>query len=160
MAGQVLSLTTLGTPHQGTSIAELNVLLAGGLLEILDAAGLGDFRGFFELPHGLSDIFARKGITDDLRVKYCFVAGDYEPGLLSADLLRPTHDIIRPLQGANDGLVPVASATMRTFGTFLGTWPGDHFRLINWATNVVGPFAELDDDSVVNRYLDLVGRLG
>jgi triacylglycerol lipase len=158
MADRVLSLTTLGTPHGGTSIADFEVSLLGGLLNVIDSTRLVDLQGFFDLTIRLSQEFAQEGVEDPTSVRYYSVAGVYHPAsLLSLDLLRPTHDFILKTEKAdNDGLVSVTSAN---FGTFLGTWPGDHFRLINWPTNIVGPVGELVDHSVVGRYVELVRYL-
>jgi hypothetical protein len=53
----------------------------------------------------------------------------------------------------------MVSVNSATFGTFLGTWPGNHFRLINWPTNLLGPVEEFADNSVLNLYSALVERL-
>jgi len=153
MADRVLSLTTLGTPHGGTSIADFGVSLLGGLLNIIDSTRLVDLHGFFDLTRRHSREFEQEGVADAESVPYFSVAGLYQPEFVSPDLLKPTHDFISLFEGENDGLVSVTSAT---FGTFLGTWPGNHFRLINWPTNLLEPVEELVDDSVVSRYLGLV----
>lgn len=156
MADRVISLTTLGTPHQGTSIADFDLSILGGLLTVLDATRLVDLRGFFDLTRLYSREFAQTGVPDPQNVRYFSIAGLYEPGFVSLDLLKPTHDFILKSEGPNDGLVSVASAS---FGTFLGTWPGDHFRLINWPTNLLGTPGEFADHSIIDRYLGLVERL-
>lgn len=125
LADRVLSLTTLGTPHGGTSIADFDLAVLGGLLDVLDSTRLVDLRGFFDLTRRHSLEFAQEGIEDPVSVRYFSVAGHYQPGLVSLDLLKPTHDFISLSEGPNDGLVSEASAS---FGTFLGTWPGNHFR--------------------------------
>ncbi|MFO0952104.1 MAG: hypothetical protein U0835_13340 [Isosphaeraceae bacterium] len=153
LADRALSLTTLGTPHQGTSLADFELAVLGGLVNVLDATQLVDLRGFFDLTRRRSREFAAEAVHGPADFPYFSVAGDYRPGLVSLDLLKLSHDFIRLTEGLNDGLVSVASAT---FGTFLGTWSGDHFRLINWPTNILGSPRELSDASVVQRYLDLV----
>ena len=154
MADRVLSLTTLGTPHGGTSIADLDISVFGGLLSVMDSTRLVDLQGFFDLTRRYSLEFEQAGVVDAESVRYFSVAGLYNPGLL--DLLKLTHDFVFEKEGANDGLVSVTSAT---FGTFLGTWPGDHFRLINWPTNLLEPVEELVDDSVPRLYSGLVQTL-
>jgi triacylglycerol lipase len=156
MADRVLSLTTLCTPHHGTSIADLNLAVFGLGLDVLDETRLVDLRGFLDLTRRHSREFDEVRVPDAAGVRYFSVAGLYEPGLVSFDLLKLTHDFISANEGGNDGLVSVTSAT---FGTFLGTWPGDHFRLINWPTNILEPVDEFADDSVVENYLSLAERL-
>jgi triacylglycerol lipase len=155
VANPVLSLTTLGTPHHGTSIADLDISVFGGLLNVIDSTKIVDLQGFFDLTTRNSLEFEQEGVDDSTGVRFFSVAGLYNPGLF--DLLKPTHDFIFGKEGANDGMVPVKSAT---FGTFLGTWPGNHFRLINWPTNLLlGPVEEFADDSVLNLYSGLVQHL-
>jgi triacylglycerol lipase len=162
VANPVLSLTTLGTPHRGTSIADLNVSVLGGLLKLLDSTHLVDLQGFFDLTRQHSLEFEQEGVVDSEDVRYFSVAGLYHPGPIDLfkhpiELLKPTHDFVFDKEGANDGLVPVTSAT---FGTFLGTWPGNHFRLINWPTNLLlGPPEEFIGDSVLSLYSGLVRHL-
>jgi hypothetical protein len=44
--------------------------------------------------------------------------------------LRRIHAALEELEGPNDGLVSVESAT--AFGTPLPAWPLDHLRQLNW----------------------------
>lgn len=157
MANRVLSLTTLGTPHQGTSIADFDLAALGGLLKALDATRLVDLKGFFDLTQRHFREFAQEGILDSTSVRYFSIAGLYQPGLICLDLLKLSHDLILATEGPNDGLVSVKSAS--SFGIFLETWPGDHFRLINWPTNLVGTTGDFADHSIIDRYLGLVQHL-
>ena len=104
----------------------------------------------------MSREFAAAGEPDSKDVPCFSVAGDYRPPLLPPGLLQASHAFILRLEGPNDGLVSVRSAM---FGTFLGTWAGNHFRLINWATNILEPIGELADNSIVRSYLDLVQQV-
>ncbi len=154
MADRVMSLTTLGTPHGGTSIADLDISVFGGLLNVADSTHLVDLQGFFDLTRRYSLEFEQAAVVDSGSLRYFSVAGLYNPRLL--DLLELTHHYVLEKEGPNDGLVSVTSAT---FGTFLGTWPADHFRLINWPTNLAEPVEELFGDSVLTLYLRLVQSL-
>ena len=154
MAHRVLSLTTLGTPHLGTTIADLDISIFGGAIEALDFTQLADLKGFFDLTHTNAQEFLKQTINHEDGVQYFSVAGVYDPNPL--DLLKPTHDYILALEGQNDGLVSVKSAT---FGRYLATWPGNHFRLINWPTNLVWPIEEKFDNSVIQLYLELLKSL-
>lgn len=120
MADRVLSLTTLGTPHRGTPLADLDVGVLGPLMNLLGLTGLVDLKGFFDLTIRNSREFSLEEVPDVKGIKYFSIAGQYDPGLFTIGLLKPSHDLlIERGEGANDGLVSVASAT---FGTFLGTW--------------------------------------
>jgi hypothetical protein len=58
------------------------------------------------------------------------------------------------MEGPNDGLVPVDSAT--AFGTVLPAWPVDHLRQMNWlAPGESGSLLP----SPINLYAQLVERL-
>ena len=152
MAGRVLTLTTVGTPHRGTPFADQGVQCFGPVIEMLLRHGI-DISGFLDLTTPACDEFNDK--TPDMPgVRYYSIAGQFDPRF--GDLLQVPHGIIQPSAGPNDGLVPVASAT---YGQFLGTWAADHFRLINWATNILLPPSELGDRTILAGYLGLVQRL-
>src|SRR5262249_42196062 len=139
MADRVASLTTIGTPHHGSPIAD-QVDRATEALQSKLAARLGiDVKGIRDLTTDSCRKF-NDTVVDSPQVKYFAVAGRFEPArwpLLQTPcgLLGRSHDTIQKKEGDNDGLVSVASAR---FGQaqenwhFLGTWEGNHFRLINW----------------------------
>jgi triacylglycerol lipase len=161
MAGRVLSLTTLGTPHEGTPLADQGVGALGQVIEPLLAVGV-DIRGILDLTRARAVQFNLDN-PDSGTIKYFSVAGVFEPRppnvlkFFAGDILKLPHDLIVAANGgANDGLVPAESAK---HGTFLDTWPADHFLLINWATNLLTPVEELEDDSILERYADLVKNL-
>jgi triacylglycerol lipase len=152
MTSRVLTLTTLGTPHRGTPFADQGVDCFGPVIELLLDQGI-NVRGFLDLTTSACAQF-NADTPDAPGVRYYSVAGQFEPRL--GDLLQVPHGIIQAAAGANDGLVPVSSAT---YGQFLGTWAVDHFRLINWATNILIPPSELGDKTILDDYLGLIERL-
>ena len=152
MAERVLSLTTLGTPHRGTPLADQGIKIFGRVIDELARHGI-DLRGFLDLTTAACAEFNAQ--TPDVPgVRYYSIAGQFEPRF--GDLLQVPHAIIRQAAGANDGLVPVASAT---YGRFLGTWAANHFRLMNWATNILLPIPELKDRTILDGYLGLIRHL-
>jgi triacylglycerol lipase len=161
MAQSVLSLTTIGTPHNGTPFADQGLGALGQIVQPLLAVGI-DVRGFLDLTSARGQQFNQDN-PDAATVRYYSVAGVFEPRppnvlkFFAGDLLKLPHDLIVAAGGGdNDGLVPADSAK---HGTFLGTWTADHFRLINWATNLLTPVEELEDDSVFEGYASLVQNL-
>jgi len=153
MADRILSLTTIGTPHHGSPVADKGIDYFGTVLDTLHGLGV-DLTGFFDLTTAKCAEFNTQ-FGDISPVKYYSVAGRFEPVLL--DILKLPHDIILQADAApDDGLVPVSSAQ---HGAFLGIWPCDHFRLINWATNILTPLSELDDASVIDSYRGLIQNL-
>jgi triacylglycerol lipase len=153
MSKRVLSLTTLGTPHRGTPFADLGTETFRLVLDALIGLGI-NVKGFFDLTTAKADQFNQEN-PDASSVRYCSIAGAFNPKL--TDVLKIPHDIINNAGGGlNDGLVPVSSAT---YGTFLGTWPGDHFRLINQGTNLIPTPSEMLDSTIISNYLDIVRTL-
>jgi hypothetical protein len=65
-------------------------------------------------------------------------------------------------EGDNDDLVPVASATAGSDvdkWSFLGNWEANHFRLVNWGTDIVPTPAELRDNTILKMYRSIVARV-
>ena len=163
MAERVLSLTTIGTPHQGTPIADLVGTLPG-LDAVMEHAGI-DIKGLADLTTSASVSFNRT-VLDVPNVHYFAVAGKFAPPRFLGHplgILGPSHDVVRDKDGANDGLVSTRSALFRERGegwTVLGQWPENHFRLINWGTNILPTASEALDDSVVDRYKAVAFKVG
>ena len=135
---RILSLTTIGTPHLGSWLADFAKLRVGRIYRMLERMGV-DPRGCVDVTRGEAGRFhERNPAPTDLP---CFsVAG--EPADESVCWpLRRYHAILGELEGANDGLVSTESA--QAFGTPLPIWPADHFRQMNWPipgrTQYAGP---------------------
>jgi len=156
MADRVLSLTTIGTPHRGSPIADQLPIGTGQLL-----AQLGiDIQGAADLTTQACARFNEE-VLDSPKVRYFSVAGEYNPGLF--DLLRPLQEFIMNKDRENDGLVSVNSAKfgqLEENWTFLGRWPASHFRLINWGTHIFLTPLEQADETIVDQYKILAKRLG
>jgi triacylglycerol lipase len=129
---RVLSLTTIGTPHLGTYLADFAKLRVGRVYRLLEAMRI-DPRGFLDITRRSARRFHREhGVPADLP---CFsIPGDPPASEVTWPLQR-FHEVLLELEGSNDGLVPVASA--RAFGTPYPSWPADHFRQMNWMEPVV-----------------------
>ncbi len=152
MAERVLSLTTLGTPHRGTTFADWMV----GKLERMVKPALK----FLNIPHqafyDLTTANCRKfneEVVSDPHVRYYSVAARHEPTFTSPEWLIP-YGLVHNAEGENDGVVSVASAQ---FGEGIEIWPGDHFSLVNW----FHPVAENRTFNRVpaDRYGPLIRRL-
>lgn len=111
MADKVASLTTIGTPHLGTVLAD-RVLGFGGtlLIKILRQAVKLDFDGFKDLTTERCEAFNRRAIDAEVENKVIYqVYSSYEEG---DDMFLPlfaSWAFIRAFDGRNDGLVPVRS---------------------------------------------------
>jgi triacylglycerol esterase/lipase EstA (alpha/beta hydrolase family) len=142
----VASITTVGTPHYGTPVADLVMgILPASTTEVLDAllALFGPVLGQSpeaDLMAGLADLTTVNMTTafnpanpDDPGVAYYSVGGvctlppftPYTPGVddLCDIEVQATYLFLLDAAGANDGLLPETSAH---WGTYLGVIPADH----------------------------------
>src|SRR5262249_37162163 len=109
MAGRVLSLTTLGTPHRGSPFADW---ASSRLVRML-----GPLFDFIDLPTGaFADLTTaacrafNEATPDAPGVRYFAVAGHFESGWRTPPW-RITAPIVAQAEGPNDGIVSVSSAT-------------------------------------------------
>jgi triacylglycerol lipase len=164
MADRVLSLTTIGTPHHGSPVAD--AVLNGGFGNVEVALGhLGlNVAGVRDLTTQAAAAFNQE-ILEAPGVRYQSIAGVFVPPRIFGaplGLLGATHDLVQGTEGPNDGLVSVRSARSgadETKWTFRGTWDGSHFRLVNWGNDIMLMPAELGDNGILNNYLQLVAAI-
>jgi triacylglycerol lipase len=127
MESRVRSLTTIGTPHRGTTFADWGVRHFGRLLApFLGLAGV-PYQAFFDLTTESCQEF-NEIVPDVPGVRYFAVAGRCDTDLVGTEWMLP-HRIVSRAEGPNDGVVSVASAT---WGEHTEVWPGDHLNLVNW----------------------------
>jgi triacylglycerol lipase len=149
MGQQVLSLTTLGTPHHGSSFADWGIRRLAALLKpIMTLMGI-PYQAFYDVTVAQCRKF-NKEVTDAPGVRYFSVAGKFECGWTSPEW-QLSAAVLAKTEGANDGIVSVASAT---YGESCEVWEGNHLSLINWQH----PLAPQTIDRVPD-YGRLVGRL-
>lgn len=127
MADRVRSLTTVGTPHRGSPVADWGVRRFGAFVApFFQLVGLST-QAFLDLTSAVCDKFNR--VVKDVRgVRYFSVAGVCDGPWLGSEWRLP-HAIVSRTEGANDGVVSVASAT---WGEHTDVWDGDHLNLVNW----------------------------
>jgi triacylglycerol lipase len=124
---RILSLTTVGTPHLGSALADFAKLRAGRIFRLLSSMGINP-QGCLDVTRGAARRFHRRHAAPPGVL--CFsVAGNPTPETVCWPLTR-TFAALTELEGLNDGLVPVDSAL--AFGTPLPYWPVDHLRQMNW----------------------------
>ena len=127
MAGRVLSLTTLGTPHRGSAFADWGVRRFARLVApLLDFVGL-PYQAFRDLTTAACAEFNRQ-TPDAPGVRYFSVAGRFRPDWLAPQWHLPAG-ILEREEGPNDGVVSLASAR---HGEDCAVWEGDHMTLVNW----------------------------
>lgn len=118
---QIVSLTTISTPHRGTSAADF-------ALEYSPESLIRNyFPSVFQLSTSFTKVFNRH-IHNDPDVKYFSYASQFTPNPASMFLV--TWKIVKDKEGPNDGLVSVKSAK---WAKFMGCLDDvDHADLINW----------------------------
>ncbi|KAF9990509.1 hypothetical protein BGZ75_001382 [Mortierella antarctica] len=130
---KVRSLTTLGTPHHGSSFADyvMSDIVGHKRLEafwtIMGLVGIE--RGAAEnlTTYFLKDEF-NPNTPDDPDVAYFSYGASFQPGLFSR--FRFSWKVLMDREGPNDGLVSVKSAH---WGKYIRTIPNaDHMDLMNW----------------------------
>jgi triacylglycerol lipase len=128
MAERVLSLTTLGTPHRGSPFADWGCRRIEFLVgPVLDSLGISR-QAFYDLTTASCQTFNAE-VPNAASVRYFSVAGRF-----TADWTTPAWQlpwrVVHEKEGANDGLVSVASAT---WGEHCEVWDGHHASLVNRA---------------------------
>lgn len=124
MAGKVKSLTTVSTPHRGTHLADWaldNFHKRVPLLLALESFGV-NIDGFRDCRPVTCAAF--NAATPDRPDVAYFSYGASVPLWRLSPVLRRAWNILKPVEGDNDGMVSVSSAR---WGQYLGTIAADHF---------------------------------
>lgn len=131
LASKVVSLTTIGTPHFGTPLADIGTRVLGdGLMlkALLGRLGI-DLEAFYALTTERMTRF-NGDVGNAPKVAY----GSYVASVPGAPrlnpLLVPAHLYLRQRAGENDGLVPAES---QRWGEVLGRIEADHWAQIGWS---------------------------
>lgn len=149
---QVRSLTTIGTPHRGTAFADWGIRrLSRVVAPLFRARGMSD-DCFFDLTTDACRRF-NEDTPDAPGVRYFSVAGQCEKPYLNLGW-RMTAGVVRRLEGANDGIVSVTSAT---WGERTEVWAGDHLNLVNYPNRRMRQAGEWTDRR--ERYGALLAQL-
>jgi triacylglycerol lipase len=152
MASLVLTLTTLGTPHRGTAFADWGVNRFERLLKPVGQRLAVPLQAFYDLTTATCQAFNEQ-VPDAPGVRYFSVAGRHEGGWLSPEW-QLSHAIVSRAEGANDGIVSIASAT---YGEHCEVWQGDHLSLVNRLNPISLSRGLCQERSP--RYAALLGRL-
>jgi triacylglycerol lipase len=133
---EVLSLTTIATPHRGSAFADYCFQAIGPrhlpyMYKLVKATGLGT-GAFKQLTRQFMIETFNPKTPDDPSVQYFSYGAIAHPYFFSA--FRLPHRVMDKLEGPNDGLVSVMSAR---WGTYKGTLVDcSHLDLINWTNRV------------------------
>ncbi len=145
MADKVASLTTIGTPHLGTILAD-HVISKGGvfLIEILGKVVKLDLDGFKDLTITACEQFNRRAEKHEAtnEVFYQTYSSFEEFDQMFMPLI-PSWVFIRNVEGRNDGLVPFTSqqwkkeliasdGRRKTIMQKEFPMPADHLNQVGW----------------------------
>jgi triacylglycerol lipase len=130
LGDKIASLTTIGTPHLGTPLADFGAALArrARLWHVLQRMGL-ELDAFHDLTTARMDGFNR-AVPDVRGVHYVSVVGRPPAHASVCALLLPSWLWLREASGGNDGIVPAGS---QAWGEVLRTIEADHFAQIGWS---------------------------
>ena len=172
IADHVCSLTTIGTPHRGSPLADLCESFVDGES---DMPLLGAIEGiirdivskflWFDAVHDLTAESMRKFneiYIDNPQINYFCVAGEGREGDESSKtckLLLPAHRYIKRMTDEeNDGTVPVSSAQPDGWEAISPPWPADHFDEVGHDLNR-GVNSKTDHFDYLRKYEEIVERL-
>lgn len=130
MEDRVASLSTIGTPHHGTAIADWGARRLSLVMRLLKVLGM-DTQCFRDLTTERCERFNEE-VKNAPGVRYFTYSGSQEKSRVTP-LLWPSFDLIMREEGDNDGLVSVGSARWDMEGVkYMGNHDADHFNLIGW----------------------------
>lgn len=132
-ASRISSLTTIGTPHRGTSLADIVLGLISdsaseaiqGLLRKLNISG----DGLKQLTCDYHQKIFMNDVPNSPDVAYYSATSSIAPPVYRTALpfFWPTHRVLQRLEGENDGFVSVESAR---WGEHICTYSGDHYAQV------------------------------
>lgn len=127
---KVVSLTTIGTPHRGTPLADAGGALArrARLWQVLRRMGV-DLDALHDLTTAQMAAFNR-AVPDARGVDYASVVGHPPARGNVSPILLPSWLWLREAAGGNDGVVPAGS---QAWGQVVRTIDADHFAQIGWS---------------------------
>ena len=138
MADHVATLTTIGTPHRGTTFADFGLAKVNWLIGFTGAFGL-NLEGFRDLSTEATTAFNERALDTESQnpVRYATYAAHQGYARIFTPLKPPWKYIARR-EGDNDGLVSVTSAAWtdrlgsKTVRQEAFPVPADHLNELAW----------------------------
>lgn len=133
---EVLSLTTIATPHHGSAFADylfqkIGVTNVPKLYKVLESIGF-ETGAFEQLTNKYMTESFNPRTPDSPDVRYFSYGAQLNPHLTS--VFRKSHSVVQAVEGPNDGLVSVQSSQ---WGDYKGTLDNvSHLDLINWTNRL------------------------
>ncbi|KAJ5807568.1 hypothetical protein N7447_011024 [Penicillium robsamsonii] len=163
---KVLSLTTIASPHRGSSVADYVIEQIGAdrLPQIYYALNR------LNVETGAFSQLTRKYMTETFNpntpdmddVRYFSYGAAVNPSIWSA--FRLSHRVLAEIEGPNDGLVSVSSSRWGGDSGYKGTLMGvSHLDLINWTNRLKWLVGEVTGNkrkfNAIAFYLDIADML-
>lgn len=157
---EILSLTTISTPHHGSEMADFVVDQFESLKKIIPTTKETYLPiCFYQLTTNYMNEYFNKTVVDDPKVKYFSYGAMFTPNWYN--VFKPSWQIINDKSKGkpNDGMVTVESSH---WGTYLGTLYGlDHLDIINWQNKLVAPSkTPIVNIDILQFYLFITHNLG
>jgi triacylglycerol lipase len=132
MHEKVASVSTIGTPHRGTTFADWGIEHGAAVMQILAMLRIDAFDGFTDLTTQSCRAFnqAAKAFERGCGVTFQTIAGTQELPFIF-EPLKPSWALIFAKEGANDGLVSLESARWND-RYFRKQINADHLNQIGW----------------------------
>ena len=145
---RVKTLVTIGTPHQGSPVADAIMKKAGTLFEAIPPVLFGQLKNSGKALHDLTieaSIPRDANTADQNGVRYIEVAGDAQKADSESFLFRMAAEIGKLTPGVvNDGVVTESSALRnKPEHQHLENWPVDHAGEIGWSNASAIPIEPL-----------------
>ncbi|MCU0662088.1 MAG: hypothetical protein MUC50_07150 [Myxococcota bacterium] len=138
LASRIASLTTIGTPHHGTPLADAVCGVVGAqqlLRRALAACGF-PADGIHDVTAAGLEQFNRETKNAPCVAYYSIVCGfDGNTAKFFKPLL-PCYYFLHARAGANDGIVPLAS---QQWGIVIDRLEADHFSEMGWSDSIDAP---------------------
>ncbi|OGE49929.1 hypothetical protein PENARI_c019G03319 [Penicillium arizonense] len=163
---KVLSLTTIASPHRGSSVADYVFDQTGAerLPQIYYALNRLNVEtgAFGQLTRKYMTETFNPNVPDIEDVRYFSYGAAFEPSIWSA--FRMSHRVLASIEGPNDGLVSVSSSRWGGESGYKGTLMGvSHLDLINWTNRLKWLAAEVTGNrrkfNAIAFYLDIADML-
>ncbi|KXG51871.1 uncharacterized protein PGRI_092640 [Penicillium griseofulvum] len=163
---KVLSLTTIASPHRGSSVADyvLDQIGADRLPQIYYALNRLNVEtgAFAQLTRKYMTETFNPNTPDVEDVRYFSYGAAVDPSIWSA--FRLSHRVLAEIEGPNDGLVSVSSSRWGGDAGYKGTLMGvSHLDLINWTNRLKWLVGEVTGNrrkfNAIAFYLDIADML-
>jgi triacylglycerol lipase len=152
MADRVRALVTISSPHRGSAYADWVVTNIGnryGGLRLMNVFNI-DVQAIVDVTRESCRTF-NETTPDMPQVRYYSISAESSASDVPA-FGRHSHRVIAAAEGANDGLVSVASAM---WAEHLETWSADHWLTIN---SPMSP-RRRQTDRIVGAWMRIIDRL-